>query len=95
MGNVRLVHFNFIDGIRSRLTRCDHSIEFAALMGALFRASLLLGLGLGSALAANVTVSSFTPTRGSYMGGTLLNVTGSGFLRGNQTVRRNCVIIEI
>ena len=32
--------------------------------------------------AAALTLQSFTPSRGSYLGGTLVNVSGSGFLSG-------------
>ena len=56
----------------------------------LAHATALLVLVLVSAptpaVAVAFVVSSFTPLHGSYAGGTLVNVSGSGFLRGGTPV---------
>ena len=48
-----------------------------------------LGFAALAAVADAASITAFTPTQGSLMGGTLLTVTGSGFLRDGAPVRGN------
>ena len=46
-------------------------------------------------VALAFTVSSFTPLHGSYAGGTLVNVSGSGFLRGGIQVSAVVQVLRV
>ena len=68
---------------RLRRTPRKDSVALARMARAPTAVALLLACTWAAAAAAP-NITSFTPLHGSYMGGTIVNVTGSGFL---QTVR--------